>query len=160
MKIKNISVVAIIAFVGLAVIAVDVLLLGQKRKETLNDSCTSVLDAHNSAAGFQTLVNAVLVMNPNETAYIDLSGFVEYKTQKFVLAREIKFKYDKEGEDIYRLTDMGLVKHASDNAPDNLIDSVFFSMNHEKERFMTVKRIKNAYIVGNLHSPVFMCVVK
>ncbi|EHF4936930.1 FidL-like protein [Enterobacter hormaechei] len=160
MKIKNISVIAIIAFVGLVVIAVDVLLLGQKRKETLNDSCTSVFDTRDSAAGFQTQVNAVLVMNPNETAYIDLSGIAEYKNQKFVLSREIKFKYDKEGEDIYRLTDMGQVKHASDNAPDNLIDSVFFSMNHEKERFMTVKKIKNAYVVGNLHSPVFMCVVK
>lgn len=160
MKIKHLSVISVIAFVALAVIVLDILFLGQKRKETLNDSCTAVFDTHDTASDFQTLVNAVMVMNPNESAFIDLSGIVEHRNQKYVLSREIKFKYDKEGEDIYRMTDLSMVKHGSDTAPDSLLDSIFFSINHENARFMTVKRIKNAYIIGNLHSPVFMCVVK
>ncbi|WP_274242169.1 MULTISPECIES: FidL-like protein [unclassified Enterobacter] len=160
MKTKYLTAVSIITIVILAVLIVDLALLGQKRKETLNDKCTAVFEIHDTATGFWTVINAVLVMNPNDTAYIDLSGTVEHKQQKFVLSRQISFTYDKEGEDIYRLTGLGLSKHAQDNAPDPLIDRLLFSLNNERERFMTIKRVKNAYVAGNLHSPVFMCVVK
>lgn len=52
------------------------------------------------------------------------------------------------------------VKHAADNTSDAIMDALFFSISKEKVRYMTVDRINNAYVIGNLHSPVFMCVVK
>lgn len=74
--------------------------------------------------------------------------------------RDIRFNYQKEGDGIYRIFNITTIKYPSDDSPDALIDSVFFSTSHENERFMNLTKIKNAYVIGNLHSPVFMCVVK
>lgn len=160
MKIKKTPfIITLLAILGL-VISIVLFFLNQKRKEVHDDHCTAVMEFHDTESGFSAGMNVVLVLNPKEYGYIDMSGHVTYKGNYYTLSREIKFTYENEGNNIYKLSELTQIKQTSDTTPDRLMDSIFFSMSHEKARNMTLKRIRNAYVVGNLHSPVFMCVIK
>ncbi|HHU0636855.1 TPA: FidL-like protein [Enterobacter hormaechei subsp. xiangfangensis] len=130
------------------------------RGDRLDVSCVSVLRTHEYAIGFKSTETATLVMSPNHSGYISFSGKVFYENKTMQFFREIRFNYHKEGDGNYKIFDINTFKHPSDNAPDALIDSVFFSTSQEKSRFMNLTKIYNAYVIGNLHSPVFMCIVK
>lgn len=160
MKSKKIRLIAVCFAALIVVVLINVILFTQKKAEVISDRCTTVLDTQDMSTEFSSRLNLVLVLRPEGTGYIDMSGNVNFQSRDYVAFREIKFSYEREEDDIFKMTHMELIKHASDSVPDKLMDSVFFSMSHEKARYMTVNRIHNAYIIGNLHSPVFMCVVK
>lgn len=126
----------------------------------LNDACVSVLRTQEFTSNFISNETVTLVMNPDRSGYISFSGNMLLNGNATTLFRDIKFNYQKESDDIYKLYNIQTIKHSRDNAPDALVDSIFFSTSHEKARYMTVNKIKNSYVIGNLHSPVFMCVVK
>ncbi|KFK93399.1 hypothetical protein IV04_17190 [Serratia sp. Ag1] len=142
------------------IILCNILYFSYDRGAILNDSCVSVLRMQEFTTGFSSTETLTLVVNPNKSGYIALSGNVFYQGKPMILFREIRFRYEKETHDIYKLYDIETVKNSRDNTPDSLIESVFFSTKHQKPRYMIVRKIMNAYVIGNLHSPVFMCVVK
>lgn len=141
-------------------ILVNLLYFYLNKGNSLNSSCISVLRTHEYANNFASTETATLVMNPNRKGYISFSGKILYEKKTMTFFRDIRFNYQKEGDGIYRIFNITTIKYPSDDSPDALIDSVFFSTSHENERFMNLTKIKNAYVIGNLHSPVFMCVVK
>ncbi|WP_334755839.1 FidL-like protein [Enterobacter quasiroggenkampii] len=130
------------------------------RGEFFNDSCVSVMRTEEQTSGFISTETVTLVLNPDKSGYIAFSGDINNHGKMMTLYRELRFKYEKESDDIYKMTNIETVKHSRDNAPDALVDSVLFSTQHEKARYMTLGKIKNSYVIGNLHSPVFICVVK
>lgn len=144
----------------LTVMLFNITYLTLHKGSILNDTCVSVLRTQEFNSHFMSTETATLVMNPDHSGYIAFSGSMKSNDKIMTLFREIRFTYEKESDDIYKISDIETVKHLRDNAPDTLVDSVFFSTSHEKARYMTVSKIMNAYVIGNLHSPVFMCVVK
>ncbi|MBS6004100.1 MAG: hypothetical protein KIC48_16555 [Citrobacter sp.] len=160
MKSKEKYLIINLLAITVTVVCIYAFYLNQKRKEVLNANCTAVMEYHDAMSGFSSEINVVLVLSPQEYGYIDMSGQVTYEGRGNTLNRKIKFAYEKEVDDIYMISGLTLIKQTSDTAPDGLMDRIFFTISHEKERNMTVKRVSNAYVIGNLHSPVFMCVVK
>lgn len=155
---KSYFISAVIILIAIMVI-MDINYIEKRRKDLLNDSCTTVLEFHSLRSDFAAYLNTVLVLRPDETGYMDMTGRVETTGNHYVTSRTIKFSYLSEGDNIYYLEDMSTDKYASDNTPDNLMNSVFFSIS-KKGRYMTLEKINNGYIVGNLHSPVLICVAK
>lgn len=158
MKIKTQKV--ILSFLVLLLIACNFIYFTLNQGEVFNDTCVSVLRTEEQKSGFLSTETATLVLKPDNNGYIAFSGDISNHGNVMTLLRELRFKYEKESDDIYKMTNIETVKHSRDNAPDALIDSVFFSTLHEKARYMTLGKIKNSYVIGNLHSPVFICVVK
>lgn len=130
------------------------------RGEVLNDSCVSVFRIEDHTNELHSIETAKLVFNPDKSGYIALSGNVSEYGKVMTLSRDLNFKYEKENKNIYKMTNIETVKHSKDNVPDALFNSMFLSTQHEKARYMTVDKIMNSYVIGNLHSPVFICVVK
>lgn len=157
---KFVKPLIVIPFLLLAVITFNITYFTLNNGSVVNDTCVSVLRTHDFNNHFNSIETVKLVMSPDQTGYISLSGSMSSNNKTTTLFREIRFKYDKENDDIYKLFDIETVKHSRDNTPDILVDSFFFSTRHEKARYMTVSKITNAYAIGNLHSPVFLCVVK
>lgn len=141
-------------------IASNILFFTSNQGEIFNDTCVSVLRTEERISGFHSTETIRLVLNTDNSGYIAFSGNINLHEKVMTLYREFRFTYEKESNGLYRLSNIETVKHSSDNAPDTLIDSVFFSTHHEKARYMTLGKIMNSYIIGNLHSPVFICVVK
>lgn len=144
----------------LLLIACNFIYFTLNRGEVFNDSCVAVLRTEEQNSGFNSTETLTLVLNPDKSGYIAFSGDINNHGKMMTLYRELRFKYEKESDDIYKMTNIETVKHSRDNAPDALVDSVFFSTQHEKARYMTLGKINNSYVIGNLHSPVFICVVK
>lgn len=160
MKINSFLLMVFLLAISVVITYFDTVFLNQKRKGLLNENCTAFLEFHDTPSGFSARINIFLVMRNQKYGYIDMSGHVTHKGENYTLSREIKFIYKDESPDIYEISRLTLIKQASDTTPNELMDSIFFSMNYEMARHMTVRRIRNAYVIGNLHSPVFMCVVK
>ena len=131
-----------------------------KTDRVLNESCSAVMQVHDSHAGFAASMNSVLVLSPERYGYMDMTGKMTFQGNTFTVSREIKFNYRHEGEDIFRITNLSISRHATDTAPDQLMDNGFFSMSNEDVRYMTVNRFRNALLIGNLQSPSFMCVIR
>lgn len=141
-------------------LACNVLYFTSNQGENFNDTCVSVLRTEERISGFHSTETIRLVLNADNSGYIAFSGNINLHEKVMTLYREFRFTYEKESNGLYKLSNIETVKHSSDNAPDTLIDSVFFSTHNDKARYMTLGKIMNAYIIGNLHSPVFICVVK
>lgn len=138
----------------------NVLFFSYDRGTILNDTCVSVFKIQEFNNEFSTIATSKLVMKSDKSGYVAFSGNASYEGKSMILSRDIRFKYEKESNDIYRIFDYETVKYSSDNTPDTLMDSVFFSTRSQKPRYIIVSKIMNAYVIGNLYSPIFMCVVK
>ena len=130
------------------------------RGEVIKSSCFSVLRTSDESKHFRSALSLTLVMNPNMRGYISFSGDISLEEKKMVLSREINFSYKKDSDGIYKLYDFKTSKRLRDTAPDTIVDHFLFSSTHEKARLMTLSKIQNTFLIGNLHSPVFMCIKK
>lgn len=154
---KNI-IICFLAFIS--AVSFYALLKMHQKKEVLNVNCSSVLQYYDTKSGFSAEMNLVLVLSPQEYGYIDMSGYVKHNENTSIISRKIKFAYEREADETYKISGLILVKQTSDNTPDEIMDRVFFTISHQNERNFNLRRVSNAYVIGNLHSPIYMCVVK
>lgn len=152
--------ITILSFIILLISIINIINLVLNSGGGLNFTCVSVLRTQDFTNDFISNETVTLVMKPDRSGYISFSGEISYKNKTTNFSRDIRYNYEKESGELYRFYDIITVKHPRDNTPDELVDSIFFSTSHDKARHMTASKIQNAYIIGNLHSPVFMCVVK
>lgn len=160
MKINLRNIRFVLPFIVVLVIASNLLYFTLNRGKVLDDTCVSVLRTEDKTVEFYSTETTTLVVNPDNTGYIAFSGHIISHGKSMTLFRELRFTYQQESDGIYKLSNIETVKHTRDNTPDALFDSVFFSIRHEKARYMTVRKVMNSYVIGNLYSPVFICVVK
>ncbi|WP_434638748.1 FidL-like protein [Klebsiella sp. I138] len=156
---KKIKYVFVAVFL-LVTLAVIFSILQKRSSEVFSDTCTSVFSMENLSSSFTSSVDTMIVFRRDKSAYIAFSGQLNADNRTMILSRDIHFHYEKDSRNVYQMNHISTVKHAADNTSDAIMDALFFSISKEKVRYMTVDRINNAYVIGNLHSPVFMCVVK
>lgn len=159
MPFKN-KIKMMIIVIFLLIISIDFTYLNYKASTTLNEECSTTFEYRNNHVGLIMPVNGTMVLRPNSTGMIELSGVVELNGSTYKLGRSITFEYERESDSIFRLKNMGLEIYAIDNLNNNFMDTNFFSIGGEYSRRMTLSIINNAFIIGNLLSPVFMCVIK
>lgn len=155
---KNIKKIAVISL--FLVIVFDVIYFKSKVDDSLNEECSTTFVYKNNRAGLAMPVNGTLILKSNATGLIELSGIVSLRGSPHRLARVISFDYERENASVFKLTDMMLEKHSGDDLDNDFLDANFFSMKNEPSRHMILTKVDNAFIIGNLHSPVFMCVIK
>ncbi|UWM63221.1 hypothetical protein [Enterobacter sp. CP102] len=138
----------------------QILWLQNESQEALDINCTTVFSVNNKELKFSSSLNGFFAFRPNGTGYSELAGNATSGDFNHVISRGVTFDYEKQSSNTYILKSLKLVKHTSDTADDDLMDRAFFSMSNEPYRYMSLYKIKNGFIMGNLHSPVLVCVTK
>lgn len=88
---------------------------------------------------------------------IGIDGVVNSKGEQSRLIRYVQFIYRPVDRTSFKMDNMKMIKGTRDNAPDKSIDDNFFSLALEARRVLTLHRVENGYLVGNLQAPAFMC---
>lgn len=157
---KSHTLIVILLSVLTLILICDYYYLTHKAHNVLNVECNSTFEIKNNHAQLTMPVNGTLVIRADATGLIELTGFAMIGGSSYKLSRGLTFKYEQDNEGIYKLTNISEVIHAGDQVKNEFLNSNFFSFNTENSRNMSLVKINNAFIIGNLHSPVFMCVVK
>lgn len=154
----------IIILSSVIVIAITSVLYRFYIQSTVSDSyydkdCSAVLKIRDNAAGFHAQLNLFLHLKKNNTGYLDLSGNTFSHDQSYNTARSYNFNIQKQSGSIYHLTNIKLSKRTADNTVDEIMNKLIFSFDSVDGRYVRITRIDDAYVVGNLYSPVFICVI-
>ena len=148
-------------FISLVIILMPItflfIVINQNRFEA---QCDATFEYRNSSGNLVLPLTATLILRRNATGVIQMSGVFYSNDSNFRVLRNISFDYSKENSGLYNISNIRLSKSNYDNVDDDFMANNFFSAGTGKERFMSVLKVKNTLIVGNVHSPVFICVLK
>lgn len=121
-------------------------------------NCSSTFEFMAPQHQFSMQGTLSLKMERSGQAQIGLDGLVVLKKEKTRINRDVLFSYIQLDETSFRMDNLKVIKGERDNAPDNAIADNFFSLALETRRVMTLHKINNSYLVGNLRAPAFMCI--
>ena len=108
---------------------------------------------------FSARLNIFLQLQKNGTAFFDIIGKADYFGKNYDIARTYHFNYQKESDLVYHLTQISTSRRSPDTVDDNLMNSLFFSTTQKGGQYMRMTRMENSYIINNLHSPLFICII-
>lgn len=120
--------------------------------------CSSYLRIESVASSFDAKFKTFLLMREDNSGYFDISGKVDAEGKIFNVERAYHFDYEKKVNNIYFLTNISVSKRNADNILENVMQKIFSGPNTDAKRYIKIQKIKNAYLIQNLHSPSFMCI--
>lgn len=131
----------------------------REQKSGLDMDCSAIYSKRDKATGFYAQLNLFLHFNKNNTGYIDISGKAFNENKSYVAARAYNFSIHSQPGSIYHVTKITMSKRAADNMPDPVMDKLIFSIDSKDERYVKITKMDDAYVMSNLYSPAFICVV-
>lgn len=143
----------------LIITASTIFLLTTVNPNRFNAQCTTSFEYRNNSRNLTLPITATLVLRKNATGFLEMSGFFHLNGEHLTVSRNIKFDYSKINASLFKITNIKSEKDKADNVDDDFLSTVFFSIGTGRERFMSVLNEKNTLIIGNVHSPVFICVI-
>ena len=136
-----------------------VMLVHRKNYSTLDNDCSAAVSIRDKSANFSARLNIYLSLHTDNTGYLDIVGRISEAGVSYTTARSWRFDYIlKNGNSAY-LTRLTMDKRAADNSPDGLVDRLIFSTDTGSERYVKIAVLKNAWVIGNLYSPQFLCLI-
>jgi len=108
---------------------------------------------------FNAGLNIFLQLQKNGSGLIDLTGKVDTQNGSFDVARIYHFNYEKQGESVYHLMDINTSLRSSETIDDTTMNNLFFSTTPKEGRYLRMTKMENSYVIDNLHSPIFICIV-
>lgn len=143
----------------LIITASIIFLLTTVNPNRYNSQCTTYFEYRNNSRNSALPITATLVLRKNATGFLEMSGFFYLDGERLTVSRNINFNYSKENAVLYKISNIKSEKTKTDNVDDDFISTFFFSSGTGRERFMSVLKERNTLIIGNVHSPVFICVL-
>ena len=131
----------------------------KKAEPALSNDCSAVFAMQDKAAHFSASLNIYLNMRDDNTGYLDMAGAVNHDGVDYTTARAWRFNYRLQNGNTLHLTQIAMDKRAADNAPDELVDKLIFSTDPKTGRYVKIAVLNNAWVIGNLYSPQFVCVI-
>lgn len=125
----------------------------------LEKDCTAIFTIKDKPSDFYAQLNLFVHMKKDNTGYFDLSGKTYTSKDSFTTARSYSFNIQKQGGNIYHLNSIKLSKRLADNTRDDIMDKLVFSIDSQDGRYVRLTEIDGAYVVGNLYSPAFICII-
>lgn len=99
-----------------------------------------------------------LVMSKEHIAHLSVLGLVKDNGLNHMISRYYTFNYEKLSERRYKLKNITLSKHISDNANSIMIPSSLFDLDTNSTAVINVTKLMNGYVIGDLYSPIFICI--
>ncbi|WP_186366945.1 FidL-like protein [Yersinia aleksiciae] len=159
MKLKSKHVGFFAGLVAMACVVIALFWFREKPKGSVSYNCLSAFGMKVKSQHFTTSLNIFLEMRKDNTGYLDIAGKVTHNGNENKIARSYSFNYKKQKGDIYHLTDIVMSKRTADTTDDVLMNNLIFSIDSGIGRYIRITQLNNAYIVGNLYSPLFFCTV-
>ncbi len=108
------------------------------------------------------IINAILYLKLNNDGYgiEELDGTIEWKGEVYPLSKLIKVKHDFKGgrEGLLTLHVTSIASRAYDKSPQG-VEEYLIGAPHLPDLVLRYKRaFDNGYIIGNLSSPVLICI--
>ena len=121
--------------------------------------CSTSFRITHDKPDFNAGLNTFLQLQKDGSGLIDLTGKVDTHGQSFEVARTYHFNYEKQGDSLYHLTQINTSSRSSETVDDNLMNNLFFSTTPKEGRYLRMTKMENSYVINNLHSPIFVCIV-
>jgi len=153
----------IFLLIGLIAITLLIFLFSSSEKEFKGGvyfHCSTTFQMKYNNPDFAAKVNVFLQLQKNERGLFDITGKADVDGENFDIARTYHFNYEKQSGSVYHLTDITTSRRNYENVDDVLMNSLFFSTTQEDGRYLRMTKMENSYVIGNLHSPVFICIVR
>lgn len=125
----------------------------------LEKDCTAIFTIRDRPSDFYAQLNLFVHMKRDNTGYFDLSGKTFTSKDSYTTARSYSFDIQKQSGSIYHLSNVKLSKRLADNTRDDIMDKLIFSIDSQDGRYVRLTAIDGAYVVGNLYSPAFICII-
>ena len=160
MKLKNKKTISVLiaAFVVVSTV-IWIANIHKKENPALNNDCSAAFAMRDKAAHFTASLNLYLNMRDDNSGYLDMTGTVNSNGIDYTTARAWRFGYRLQSGNTLHLTEIAMDKRAADNAPDDVIDKLIFSTDPSTGRYVKIATLNNAWVIGNLYSPQFVCVI-
>lgn len=160
MKLKNKKTIGtLLAACFVVITAIWIVNVHRKEQPVLNNDCSAVFAMRDTPAHFSAKLNIYLTMRDNNTGFLDMAGTLNRDGVDTTTARTWNFDYRLQNGNTLHLTRIAMAKRAADNAPDDLVDKLLFSTGSDNGRYVKIAVLNNAWVIGNLHSPQFVCVI-
>ncbi|MCS3430975.1 hypothetical protein [Klebsiella sp. BIGb0407] len=143
-------------------ILISILLLSIPEREVRGGvyfHCSTSFRLTHDNPQFNAGLNIFLQLQKNGSGLIDLTGKVDTAAGSFDVARIYHFNYEKQGDSVYHLADITTSLRSSETVDDTLMNNLFFSTTPKEGRYLRMTKMENSYVIDNLHSPIFICIV-
>ena len=126
----------------------------------LDNDCSTSLIMRDRINGFYIKTNIYIDFSKDSTGYLDMSGNISINDEVYTIARSWRFEYEFTSKDTLYLTDFKMDKRAVDNSPDDLVNKQVFNTFSNQGRYLKIGNMNGAWSIGNLYSPVFLCILR
>jgi len=151
-----------LSLIGFMVAVLSILLFSIPEKEVRGGvyfHCSTSFRLTHDNPKFNAGLNLFLQLQKNGSGLIDMTGKVDIQGESFDVARIYNFNYEKQGESVYHLTDINTSLRSSETIDDTVMNNAFFSTTPKEGRYLRMTKMGNSYVIDNLHSPIFICIV-
>lgn len=121
--------------------------------------CSTTFQIKYNKPDFTAKVNVFLQLQKDGRGFFDITGKADVDGENFDIARTYHFNYEKQRSSVYHLTEITASHRNYENVNNTLMNSLFFSTAQENGRYLRMTKMENSYVIGNLHSPLFVCIV-
>lgn len=111
--------------------------------------------AQQSDTGFDMAI--AMNMHHNAKGEFVIEGTMGKKNQTWSINRDITFNYARLHNNTIKMDHINIVKYGRDNVPDDMFNDIFLSTAGTSGRIITLSKVLNGYLVGNLRAPAFIC---
>lgn len=139
------------------ILAIIISYLSYKDRGVLDFTCNSILSFNSSAQKTSVTGSIVFQFDRNLRGVADISGNMVIDGKSHTLYRRTTFNYQHEEDNIYRIFNFKSTKYEEDNTIGNVL---FFDSTTSGEYYISIRKFRNAWGLGNIYSPELMCVVK
>lgn len=147
------SVWSLLAGAVLLSVAVGSIILSfVNQRNLLNFSCSAYLHQVNSEDDFSLHTALILTMQPDSRGLAIMDGYIAHNNIKYRLRRDLEFSYEPFSDNLYKVSDLNVIKGAKDSVPEALLP-----MNDAFLYIVRVGNASNALLVGAVTFPAFMC---
>lgn len=118
-------------------------------------SCDGFLSQFNDENDYAFFAGFRVSLSPDGEGLISIDGDFEKNHKKYLLRRDLTFRYRPYSQYLYRLTDLEITRGERDTLPDNVL-----SMNFQYMYMASVPGKDNAILIGTVKFPAFICLTK
>jgi len=161
MKLKKSRIIGFMLSVFVIVVTIFSAVIGHKKNySTLDNDCSAAVSIRDKSANFSARLNIYLSLHNDNTGYLDVVGKISEAGVSYTTARSWRFNYALQNGNTAYLTRLTMDKRAADDSPDGLVDRLIFSTDAGSGRYVKIAVLNNAWVIGNLYSPQFLCLIR
>lgn len=132
-------------------------LLITEKKRGVDVFCRAYYSQESESGNYTMSSSFIFNFKENGTARISIDGIVKLYDNTYFVSRNLDINYKHIEKNIYKLSNSVIFKSGRDSLPNELFEKNIFSFSESSDQFFTINKMDNVWLIGNLHSPGFIC---